>query len=375
MRTQDYAPPKLTLGVVGVIAIIIPVLLGYFLVSGMATSTCYEGLCGTTSTTTTTASSGPSASVAVSIPSGAGSGPSAAPGYAPDTIKVVMGTNNTVVWTNDDTAHHTVTSVSGNGSINSGDMASGATFNYTFTAPGTYKYICNYHSWMSGTVVVVAGTGAPTPTVTHISIPSGAGGGPSAAPGYSPDKVTLVIGVNNTVVWTNDDTAHHTVTSVSGNGSINSGDMASGATFNYTFTAPGTYKYICNYHSWMSGTVVIVAGSTSTSSSTSSSGSGIQVSMPSGAGNPNGAPGYAPDKITLVIGVNATVTFINNDAANGGIHHTATSTSVPPGAASFNSGDMALGAKFTVTFTVPGTYQYDCAYHPWMVGTITVVQG
>jgi plastocyanin len=69
------------------------------------------------------------------------------------------------------------------------------------------------------------------------------------------------------------------------------------------------------------------------------------------------------------------VTFTNNDAANGGIHHTVTSTSVPSGAASFNSGDMALGAKFTVMFTVPGTYQYYCAYHPWMVGTITVVQG
>jgi plastocyanin len=372
MRTQDYSPPRLTLGVVGVVAIIIPILLGYFLVSGMATSTCYEGLCGTTSTTTTTASSGPSATVAVSIPSGAGSGPSGAPGYSPDAIKVVMGTNNTVVWTNNDSAHHTVTSVSGNGSISSGDLAPGATFNYTFTAPGTYKYICNYHSWMSGTVVVVAGTGAPAPTVTQISIPSGAGSGPSGAPGYSPDKVTLVIGVNNSVVWTNNDSAHHTVTSVSGNGSISSGDLAPGATFNYTFTAPGTYKYICNYHSWMSGTVVVVAGS---SSSSNSSSGGIQVVIPSGAGNPSGAPGYSPDKITLVIGVNATVTWINNDSANGGVHHTVTSTSVPTGAAAISSGDMAPGAKYTYTFTVPGTYQYDCVYHPWMTGTVTVIQG
>ena len=63
------------------------------------------------------------------------------------------------------------------------------------------------------------------------------------------------------MVWTNNDSAHHTVTSVSGNGSISSGDMAPGATFNYTFTAPGTYKYNCNYHSWMSGTVVVKAGS------------------------------------------------------------------------------------------------------------------
>jgi plastocyanin len=259
MRTQDYAPPKLTLGVVGVIAIIIPILLGYFLVSGMATSTCYEGLCGTTSTTTS-ASSGPSASVAVSIPSGAGGGPSAAPGYAPDTIKVVLGTNNTVVWTNNDLAHHTVTSVSGNGSIDSGDMASGAAFNYTFTAPGTYKYICNYHTCMSGTVVVKAGSPSPPPPAgLTISIPSGAVN-PSNAPGYAPDKITLVIGVNSTVTWTNNDSAHHTVTSVSGNGSISSGDMAPGAKFTFAFTAPGTYQYYCVYHAWMTGTITVVKG-------------------------------------------------------------------------------------------------------------------
>ncbi len=49
--------------------------------------------------------------------------------------------------------------------------------------------------------------------------------------------------------------------------------------------------------------------------------------MPNGAGNPNGAPGYAPDNLTLVIGVNNTVTWTNNDSA----HHTVTSTKRPRG--------------------------------------------
>jgi plastocyanin len=66
------------------------------------------------------------------------------------------------------------------------------------------------------------------------------------------------------------------------------------------------------------------------------------------------------------------VTWVNND---GSVHHTVTSTSVPSGATSFNSGDMAGGATFTYTFTVPGVYQYDCVYHPWMTGTVTVVAG
>ena len=93
--------------------------------------------------------------------------------------------------------------------------------------------------------------------------------------------------------------------------------------------------------------------------------------MPKGAGNPSGAPGYAPDKIVVVIGVNNTVTFTNNDT----VHHTVTSSSVPKGASQFNSGDMGPGATWTYTFTVPGTYDYFCIYHSWMTGTVTVVQG
>ncbi len=258
MRIQDYSrPPRLTLGVVGIVAVVIPILLGYFLVTGFANNPCYEGLCGTTTTTTSSTVGGV---VQVSIPKGAGDGPQAAPGYAPDVIKVPVGT--TVVWTNNDPIHHTVTSVPGNGSLNSGDMAQGATYNYPFTATGTYNYLCVYHVWMTGTVTVLAGSPAPsggTSSGVAVSIPNGAGDGPQAAPGYTPDKITVVIGVNNTVTWTNNDPIHHTVTSVSGNGSLNSGDMAQGATYSYTFTKPGTYNYYCVYHVWMTGTVVVEA--------------------------------------------------------------------------------------------------------------------
>ena len=257
MRVQDYSPPKLTLGIVGIVAAVIPILLGYFLVSGMATSANYTSAFagGSTTTTTTSAAVG---TVAVSIPSGAGS-PNGAPGYAPDSITVVIGTNNTVIWTNNDNTHHTVTATAGNGTMNSGDMAPGATFNFTFTAPGTYDYICSYHSWMKGTVVVVAGTGS---SGVHVSIPSGASN-PANTPGYSPDKITLVLGVNATVTWSNDDSAPHTVTSTSvpsGASSFDSGNMNAGQTFTYTFTVAGTYQYKCDYHSWMTGTVTVVSG-------------------------------------------------------------------------------------------------------------------
>jgi plastocyanin len=177
--------------------------------------------------------------------------------------------------------------------------------------------------------------------------------------------VTVVIGVNASIKWTNDDTAPHTVSSTtvpSGAAAFNSGNMNAGQTFTYNFTMPGTYDYNCQYHSWMVGTVVVVAGSGAT---------GVKVSMPKGAANPAGAPGYSPDKLTVVIGVNNTVTWSNDDTAP----HTVTSTSVPSGAQSFNSGNMNAGATYTYMFTVPGTYQYGCQYHSWMVGNVTVIQG
>ncbi|MDG6905907.1 MAG: cupredoxin domain-containing protein [Nitrososphaerota archaeon] len=116
--------------------------------------------------------------------------------------------------------------------------------------------------------ITVASTGAlltPTstskgPSVTpeaYISILSG-----SAVPGtlitFSPQNVTVIIGYNNTVEWTNNDTAAHTVTSSPGDpASFNSGIMVPGETFVYTFMTPGTYNYICTIHNWMHGTVVV----------------------------------------------------------------------------------------------------------------------
>jgi len=281
---------------------------------------------------------------------------------------VVLGVNSTVTWTNNDIAPHTVTAdntTGGTAAFDSGNLPAGQAFTYNFTTPGTYLYKCNYHNWMKGTVVVKAG--GPSITTVKVSIPSGAAN-PAGAPGFSPDTITLVIGVNNSVTWTNDDNAAHTVTAVNttaGAAVFDSGNLAAGASYTYAFTAPGTYLYKCNYHNWMTGTVVVKPGSASPSSA-----SAVKVSMPNGAGNPNGAPGYAPDNLTLVIGVNNTVTWTNNDSA----HHTVTSTKAPAGA-SFDSGDMAPGATFSFTFTVPGTYQYDCVYHFWMTGTITVVAG
>jgi plastocyanin len=94
-----------------------------------------------------------------------------------------------------------------------------------------------------------------SPETTFVSIQLGSGSSVSFS--YSPDQVTVVMGVNNTVAWVNNDNAPHTVTAY--DGSFDSGNVGSGASYIYTFTAPGTYKYYCAYHSWMVGTVVVKA--------------------------------------------------------------------------------------------------------------------
>ena len=85
-------------------------------------------------------------------------------------------------------------------------------------------------------------------------------------------------------------------------------------------------------------------------------GTGIQQSL-----------NYQPASVTVAKG--GTVTWTNNDYQ---IAHTVTSVSVPSGASNFDSGQMNYTATFKVTFSVDGTYNYVCSYHPWMHGTVIV---
>ncbi|MDA4132330.1 MAG: cupredoxin domain-containing protein [Thaumarchaeota archaeon] len=97
---------------------------------------------------------------------------------------------------------------------------------------------------------------ASSPETTFVSIL--AGSADSVSISFSPDQVMVAIGVNNTVTWVNNDNAAHTITAR--DGSFDSGNIGSGGSYTYTFTTPGTYRYYCAYHSWMTGTVVVEAG-------------------------------------------------------------------------------------------------------------------
>jgi plastocyanin len=73
--------------------------------------------------------------------------------FQPSRIEITTGT--TVEWTNNDAVEHTVTAT--DRSFDSGNIAPGATWRYTFTKPGTYSFFCIVHPFMKGVVIVKEG--------------------------------------------------------------------------------------------------------------------------------------------------------------------------------------------------------------------------
>jgi plastocyanin len=94
-----------------------------------------------------------------------------------------------------------------------------------------------------------------------ISVPLG-----SSVPGcdatnecYIPADVSISVG--ETITWSNDDTAAHTVTSGSPadgpDGNFDSSLFMAGTTFSNTFDSAGKYPYYCMVHPWMTGKVQV----------------------------------------------------------------------------------------------------------------------
>ena len=76
---------------------------------------------------------------------------------------------------------------------------------------------------------------------------------------FIPSMVTIDIG--GEVIWENNDTAAHTITSgtaVEGpSGVFDSSLVMAGSSFSHIFDAAGTFDYFCMVHPWMAGTVMV----------------------------------------------------------------------------------------------------------------------
>jgi plastocyanin len=72
--------------------------------------------------------------------------------------------------------------------------------------------------------------------------------------GFQPGSLTIKVG--ETVTWTNNDTAAHTVTSDTA-GVFDSGPISAGATFKFTFSQAGTFTYHSTSDTGWTGTVIV----------------------------------------------------------------------------------------------------------------------
>jgi plastocyanin len=91
----------------------------------------------------------------------------------------------------------------------------------------------------------------PAPSPGTVSIVSGASSLGDRS--YNPNPLTISTGT--TVTWTNSDTVPHT--STANGGAFDSGTMAPGDTFRFTFAAAGTFQYHCTIHPGMVGSIVV----------------------------------------------------------------------------------------------------------------------
>jgi len=288
--------------------------------------------------------------------------------YQPPSLEVAVGAS--VTWENiDGDDDHTVTST--DGTFNSGVLPAGTVFEHTFDAPGTYPYFCAIHPEMIGTITVVGDAPVPSATAAVESpspaeSPATANATPAVdATAVEPAMVSIIdltfepatieVEPGATVTWANDDGVPHTVTAREED--FNSGVLPSGGSFSQTFSEPGTFEYFCAIHPSMTGTVVVrepvTPGDAGDAAGSTLADAVAEVSVVDVA--------FAPADIDIPVGTR--VEWANDDP----FAHTVTARD-----GAFDSGNLETGGTFSRSFAQPGTFEYFCAIHPSMTGTVTV---
>jgi len=285
----------------------------------------------------------------------------------PAHLEVEVGT--TMMWRNEDDERHRVRSKEGPVEFDSGDLEPGVTFSHTFAIEGSYPYYDHRDrddSAYFGMIVVqgsaIAADG-PLPDSGVVSIVDRA---------FRPP--TFSIATDGIIEWTNDDGEAHTVTST--DSGFDSGILDSGATFSQAFTQPGDYPYFCLIHPEMRGTISVddpVDELTPDEPTGDEPGIEETVPEPKLGTEPDAPASSAATLVSTIdrsfqpadveVAVGDTVLWTNLDTEG----HTVTAVD-----GAFNSGVMTVGDEFSLAFDAAGAFDYFCAIHPEMTGTVTV---
>ncbi|MCS6783698.1 MAG: plastocyanin/azurin family copper-binding protein [Candidatus Caldarchaeum sp.] len=87
-----------------------------------------------------------------------------------------------------------------------------------------------------------------------------------------------------------------------------------------------------------------------------------------GSYDPAATETYSPASVKVLARYNSTVIWVNAEKVS--VAHTVTSDQ-----GLFDSGLFGAGERWVFVFGRAGIYPYHCTPHPWMVGTVTVVEG
>ncbi|MFC0435663.1 plastocyanin/azurin family copper-binding protein [Kutzneria buriramensis] len=100
-------------------------------------------------------------------------------------------------------------------------------------------------------------TGMSMPTTTQSTADAAVATNTVAIKNFAFDPAVITVKAGTTVTWTNSDQDPHTVTSDGKAGPLNSKPLNQGDTYQYTFTVPGTFSYLCTIHPFMTATVTV----------------------------------------------------------------------------------------------------------------------
>src|SRR6267378_4848638 len=145
---------------------------------------------------------------------------------------------------------------------------------------------------------------------------------------------------------------------------------AAGVSYYYAVTISPNTNTAFSVPTTISSSTVTPTGVRSSQSSglpDSANKSMVIVTIPQNSGVFEGA-NFTPSEFTVVIGVNNTVKWINQDQLSA---HSVTALAFPAGFPKFDPVLIDPGQTFTLKLSVPGTYVYYCFWHPgWLRGTI-----
>ena len=171
-----------------------------------------------------------------------------------DPSATTINTGDTVKFHWNEGGHNVHFKSSPEGDVDLGYHSTGYETTHTFTKPGTYSFVCDSHSKMTGTITVkAAGSGTTTPPPPPP--PSNAVNVANAKGDNVMDPSSLAIKTGDAVKFHWNEGGHNVHFKSSPEGDVDLGYHSTGYEVSHTFTKPGTYSFVCDSHSGMKGTI------------------------------------------------------------------------------------------------------------------------